>query len=167
MLSEYYTIRCWARKKKSNLDDQGNRNSCSSPTPRLFKPKHSAHSYISFQVLGGPLALDCVKDCALFPTLGTLLEVKVVIEKFLYLEHKHQQPKEVSSEINVKHDWHFIWRWWAVCWFDLSCLYRKCDFKFSQWKVWACKTPPIIQSHIPTLTKYELSFYCVPVCIGG
>lgn len=39
--------------KKSKLGSQGNKRLLS-PAPGFFKPKHSAHSYISLQILGGP-----------------------------------------------------------------------------------------------------------------
>lgn len=68
---EYYTIRCWARRKKSqSWMVKETRDSCF-PHPRLFPPKHSARSYISLQILGGPICSRLCQDCTLFPTAGT------------------------------------------------------------------------------------------------
>lgn len=68
---EYYTIRCWARRKKSqSWMVKETRDSCFLH-PRLFPPS-TVHALIFlFKSLEVPFALDCVKDCTLFPTAGT------------------------------------------------------------------------------------------------
>lgn len=102
---EYYTVRCWARRKKSqSWMVKETRDSCF-PHPRLFPPKHSACSYISLQILGGPI---CSRLCQRLYTLPhsrhSLLQVKAVMDTFLYLEHKYQEPKGVSSERSMMHN---------------------------------------------------------------
>lgn len=64
---EYYTIRWWARRKKKNQSwmVKETRHSCF-PHPRLFPPKHSVHSYISLQILGGT---TCSRLCQRLYTL--------------------------------------------------------------------------------------------------
>lgn len=95
--------------KKSKLDGQGNKRLLS-PAPRLFKLTHSAHSSISLQILGDPTCSRlCQRLHSLSCTRHSIPEVKVVMETFLYLEHKHKEPKGVSSGTNVVRHWHFIW----------------------------------------------------------
>lgn len=63
---EYYTIRCWARRKKNQTwMVKETRDSCF-PHPRLFPPKHRVYSYISLQILGGP---TCSRLCQRLYTL--------------------------------------------------------------------------------------------------
>lgn len=73
--------------KKSKLDGQGNGRLY--PPSRFFKPKHSAHSYISLQILGGPTCRRlCQRLCSLPCTRHSAPEVKDVMETLLHLEHK-------------------------------------------------------------------------------
>lgn len=68
------------------------------PHPRLFKPKHSTHSYSSFQILGGPTCSRLCRRLRSLPhTRHSILEVKAVMKTFLYFKHKPEEPKGLSS----------------------------------------------------------------------
>ena len=69
---EYYTIRYWARRKKKIKVGWSRKQD----TPAFHTPGSSPQSTVYtliflFKYLEVPLALDCVKDCTLFPTPGT------------------------------------------------------------------------------------------------
>lgn len=82
----------------------------SSPAPPGSWSQSIAHTHISLQILGGP---TCSRLCQrlhyLSCTRHSIPGVKVVMETFLYLEHKHREPKGVSNGTNVARNWHFIW----------------------------------------------------------
>lgn len=109
----------------------------------------------------------CQRLYSLPHTRHSILEVKVVTETFLYLDHKHQEPKGVSSEINVGHNWHFIWRGGQYAESISVVCTENVTSNSTSGKSEHARFLAFIRSHIPTLNKYELCFYRVPVCIGS
>lgn len=90
------------------------------------------------------------------------------METFLYLEHKHREPKGVSNRTNVVHNWHFIWE--GQCADSISVVYRESVTSNSaKWQVGACNEVLLafIHSHISTFNKYELSFALARVFPGN
>ena len=69
---EYYTIRCWARrKKKIKVGWSRKQDTPAFPTPGSSLQSTVYTLIFLFKSLEVPLALDCVKDNTLFPTPGT------------------------------------------------------------------------------------------------
>lgn len=102
---EYYTIRWWARrkKKKSKLDGQGNKTLLLSPPQALPSKAQCTLLYFSSNPWRYHLLQIVSKIVHSSPH-----QALTVMETFLYLEHKYWEPKGVSSERSVMHNWHFI-----------------------------------------------------------